>query len=454
MPPSRNGVLVARHISKSYADVVVLDDFSLTLSPGERIGLIGPNGIGKSTLLAILAGREQPNDGEVRREPPDIRVAHMPQQHPAAGVSPGQAARAALEELERLDADVLLLDEPTNSLDEAGLVYLERLVRAHRGALLVASHDRAFLELMTGVVEFEAETRRTTTYTGGWSEFEATRSASRARAEQAYAGYRSRLARVDEHAERMRRWQQRGYGQGRKKKKTRDVAKAIEHRRERVGAVEKPWSAWRLQMSFGAGPRGGDRVVELSRARIGREGFELGPLDLALHLGDRVAVTGPNGAGKTTLLDAILGQQSLLSGSRSAGRSTIFATLPQQAGPLAGEARLIEAFCEQSGSSQQDARSLLAKFALASTHVERPCSSLSPGERTRAGLALIVALRANALILDEPTNNLDVEAIEQLEAALASYEGTVVLVSHDRRFLAGFEATRTLRLESGALTEL
>ena len=454
MPPSLNGVLVARRISKSYADVVVLDDFSLTLRPGQRIGLVGPNGIGKSTLLAILAGRALPDDGEVRREPPGLEVAYLPQQHTATDVSPGQAARAALEELERLDADVLLLDEPTNSLDEDGLNRLERLVLAHRGALLVASHDRAFLDLMTEIVEFEAETRRTRSYTGGWSEFEAERTASRARFEQDYAGYRSRLARVEEHAERMRSWQQRGYGQGRKKKKTRDVAKAIEHRRERVGRVEKPWSAWRLQMSFGAGPRGGDRVAELSGATIGRAGFELGPLDLTLHVGDRVAVTGPNGSGKSTLLGAILDELPLLSGTRAVGRSTIFATLPQQGGPLAGESRLIDAFCEQSGSSPQDARSLLAKFALASDHVERACHSLSPGERTRASLALIVALRANALVLDEPTNNLDVEAIEQLEAALQSFKGTIVLVSHDRRFLAGFSATRTLRLEDGGLKEL
>jgi len=452
VPSSRREVLAARHIHKSYADVVVLDDFSLTLSPGERIGLVGPNGIGKSTLLAILAGHLLPDGGEVRREPPGLSIAHLPQQHERRGLSPGQAARAALEELERLDADVLLLDEPTNSLDEDGLAHLERLVRAHRGGLLVASHDRAFLELMTGIVEFEAETRLTQIYAGGWSAFEAERSASRARAEADYAGYRSRLARVDEHAARMRTWQQRGYGQGRKKKKTRDVAKTIEHRRERVATVEKPWSPWRLQMSFGQAARGGDRVAELSRARIERDGFALGPIDLALHAGDRLAVTGPNGSGKSTLLAAILGEAPLTSGSRAVGRSTVFATLPQQAGPLSGGERLVDAFCEQSGANPQEARSLLAKFALEAADVERACCSLSPGERTRAGLALIVALRANALVLDEPTNNLDVEAIEQLEAALESFEGTVVLVSHDRRFLAGFSATRTVRLEGGTIT--
>jgi ATPase subunit of ABC transporter with duplicated ATPase domains len=451
--PRRFGVLAARHISRSYGDVVVIDDFSLTLNPGEKVGLVGPNGIGKSTLLRMLAGVEEPDRGEVRREPPDLAVAYVPQVLPPRGFSPGQAAHAALESVAELHADVLLLDEPTNSLDEEGLRFLERLVRAHRGALLVASHDRAFLELVNRIFEFESETRRIRSYVGGWSEFADQRAASRSRDAAAHAGYRSQLARVEEHAVRMQRWQQLGYGQGRKKKKTRDVARAIEHRRARVGKVEKPWSAWRLQMSFEHDHRGGDRVAALRGATIERKGFALGPLDLELHAGDRVAVTGPNGSGKSTLLAAVLGEQPLASGTRQVGPSTVFATLPQQDAFFAGEARLIEAFCRGSGLAEQDARSLLAKFALEAEDVRRPCSSLSPGERTRAGLALIVARHANTLVLDEPTNNLDIEAIEQLEAALETFAGTILLVSHDRRFLEGFGATRTVRVEGGRLTD-
>jgi ATPase subunit of ABC transporter with duplicated ATPase domains len=451
--PRRFGVLAARHIDKSYGDVVVIDDFSLTLRPGERVGLVGPNGIGKSTLLRMLAGVEQPDRGEVRREPRDLALAYVPQVLALGGSSPGQAARAALESVAELHADVLVLDEPTNSLDEDGLRFLERLVTAHRGALLVASHDRAFLELMDQIVEFEAETRRIGTYAGGWSAFARERAASRGRDAAAYAAYRSQLARVEEHAARMQRWQQRGYGQGRKKKKTRDVAKTIEQRRARLGEVEKPWSAWRLQMSFEQDRRGGDRVVALRGASIEREGFALGPLELEVHAGDRLAVTGPNGSGKSTLLAAVLGEQPLVAGTREVGPSTVFATLPQQDAGFAGEARLIDASRGESGLSEQDARSLLAKFALEAEDVRRPCNSLSPGERTRAGLALIVARQANTLVLDEPTNNLDIEAIEQLEAALETFAGTILLVSHDRRFLEGFAATRTVRLDGGRLTE-
>ena len=159
--PYLRGVLTARHISKSYAEVVVLDDLSLTARGGDRIGLVGPNGIGKSTLLRILAGIEQPDAGIVRREPADLKVCYLPQTRHGHGVSPGQAARAALAEIARAEPEVLLLDEPTNSLDEEGLDFLEQLVREHTGAVVLASHDRAFLELMSEIVEFEAETRTT-----------------------------------------------------------------------------------------------------------------------------------------------------------------------------------------------------------------------------------------------------------------------------------------------------
>jgi ATPase subunit of ABC transporter with duplicated ATPase domains len=445
----QRGVLAARHISKSYGDVAVIDDFSLLLRPRDRVGLVGPNGIGKSTLLRILAGVEPPDHGEVRREPASLEVAYLPQVLPAGHCSPGQATRRALESIAATGADVLVLDEPTNSLDDAGLEYLERVVRTHRGAIVVASHDRVFLELMSAIVAFEAETRRTAGFAGGWSAFDAERRRSRARAEAAYGAYRAKVARVDEQAERMRRWQQRGYGQGRKKKKTRDIARAVEHRRGRIEEVEKPWSAWRLEMSFDADRRGGERVAGLELAVIDAGSFRLGPIDLELHAGDRLAVTGPNGAGKSTLLAALLGEAPLASGARWLGSSTVFATLRQKDGPFTGETALIRAFCEQSGLPEQDARALLATFSLGAEDASRPCASLSPGERTRAELALAAARRANTLALDEPTNDLDIEAIEQLESALADFAGTIVLVTHDRRLLESFAPSRTLQLENG-----
>ena len=440
------GTLAARSITKSYGDTVVLDALSLSITPSSRIGVVGPNGIGKSTLLRVLAGLEEPEHGSVAHEPPGLEVAYLVQERAENGLSGGEAARRNLEAILRADADVLLLDEPTNDLDFAALELLERFVDAHRGGIVAVSHDRAFLERMTSIVEFEAETRRVRVYAGGWSEFAAQRVAVRDRHEAAYAGYVSEKSRLEEQARRMRQWEERGYGQGRKKKKTKDVKKAAAKKLGRLERVEKPWTPWRLQLSLEPSARGGDLAARLSGVVVERDGFRVGPVDLDLRQGDRLALLGRNGAGKTTLLKALLGELPLAAGERRLGPGTVLGELPQGTGPFAGDERLLDRFCALSGLGAAEARSLLATFALGADDVLRPGRSLSPGERSRAAIALLAARGVNALVLDEPTNNLDLEAIEQLELALESYEGAAVLVTHDRRFLEAFGATQTLEL--------
>jgi len=440
------GTLAARTIGKSYGETVVLDGLSLSVTPSSRIGVVGPNGIGKSTLLRLLAGAEEPDSGAVTREPPALRVAYLVQERAVDGLSGGEAARRNLEAILAADADVLLLDEPTNDLDFAGLELLERFLASHRGGVVAVSHDRAFLERMTSIVELEAETRRIRVYTGGWSEFVAQREAARERHESSYAGYVSERERLDEQARRMRRWEERGYGQGRKKKKSKDVKKAAAKKLGRLEWVEKPWAPWQLRLSLAPAARGGDMVARLSGAVVGRGRFRVGPVDLELGHGDRLALLGRNGAGKTTILKALLGELPLVAGERRLGPGTVLGELPQGPGPFAGEERLLDRFVAESGLAAGEARSLLATFALGADDVLRRGNSLSPGERSRAAIALLSARGVNALVLDEPTNNLDLEAIEQLELALQSYEGATVLVSHDRRFLDAFGATQTLEL--------
>jgi ATPase subunit of ABC transporter with duplicated ATPase domains len=440
------GTLAARTIGKSYGETVVLDGLSLAVTPSSRIGVVGPNGIGKSTLLRLLAGVEGPDSGAVTREPPGLSVAYLVQEREAEGLSGGEAARRHLEAILAADADVLLLDEPTNDLDFAGLELLERFLASHRGGVVAVSHDRAFLERMTSIAELEAETRRVRVYAGGWSEFVGQREAARERHESAYAGYASERERLEEQARRMRQWEERGYGQGRKKKKSKDVKKAAAKRLGRLEQVEKPWSPWQLRLSLAPASRGGDVVARLSGAVVERDGFRVGPVDLELRHGDRLALLGRNGAGKTTLLQALLGTLPLASGERRLGPGTVLGELPQGSGPFGGEERVLDRFVLESGLGAGEARSLLATFALGADDVLRPGRSLSPGERSRAAIALLAARGVNALVLDEPTNNLDLEAIEQLELALESYEGAAVLVSHDRRFLDAFGATQTLEL--------
>ena len=440
------GTLAARTIGKSYGETVVLDGLSLSVTPSSRIGVVGPNGIGKSTLLRLLAGAEEPDSGAVTREPPALRVAYLVQERAVDGLSGGEAARRNLEAILAADADVLLLDEPTNDLDFAGLELLERFLASHRGGVVAVSHDRAFLERMTSIVELEAETRRIRVYTGGWSEFVAQREAARERHESSYAGYVSERERLDEQARRMRRWEERGYGQGRKKKKSKDVKKAAAKKLGRLEWVEKPWAPWQLRLSLAPAARGGDMVARLSGAVVGRGRFRVGPVDLELGHGDRLALLGRNGTGKTTILKALLGELPLVAGERRLGPGTVLGELPQGPGPFAGEERLLDRFVAESGLAAGEARSLLATFALGADDVLRRGNSLSPGERSRAAIALLSARGVNAFVLDEPTNNLDLEAIEQLELALQSYEGATVLVSHDRRFLDAFGATQTLEL--------
>ena len=233
---------------------------------------------------------------------------------------------------------------------------------------------------------------------------------------------------------------------GERSEKQASKVRATEKAIERLDVVDKPWRRWELQLRFGGGERSGDVTVRLDGAVLRRGAFVLGPLDLELAWGERVALVGPNGSGKTTLVRALLGELELSEGARWIGPGVRIGTLDQARGGFVGAGPLIDAFVEQSGMSQQDARSLLAKFGLESDAVARAAESLSPGERTRASLALLMASGANFLVLDEPTNHLDLPAIEQLETALEAYEGTLLLVTHDRALLEAVELDRTIEL--------
>jgi ATPase subunit of ABC transporter with duplicated ATPase domains len=182
---------------------------------------------------------------------------------------------------------------------------------------------------------------------------------------------------------------------------------------------------------------------------VERDGFRLGPIDVLLEYGERVAIVGANGSGKTTLIDLILGRREPQSGTATLGSGVRIGEVEQARHQLADDAVLQRAMQDATGLTTSDVRTLLAKFGLVGDHVQRPVGSLSPGERTRAVLALLMANGANLLVLDEPTNHLDLPAIEQLEQALDTFEGTLLLVTHDRELLDRVRITRTIRLDHG-----
>jgi ATPase subunit of ABC transporter with duplicated ATPase domains len=453
----RGGTLSATHITKSFGGDVVLDDVSLVVPPRARIGVVGPNGAGKSTLLRVLAGLEDPDAGRVTQRPRELSVSYLAQQRARPGLSGGEASRAVLREIFDADADVLLLDEPTNDLDFDGLALLERFVGRTPTALVVVSHDRAFLEhVVDRVVEFEPGTRQVREFAGSWDEYERSREAARRAHEAAYEQYvaeRSRFASLKNERQSQARAassrklaRQTGGSDRRATQALRSKVRQAERRLERLEEVERPWQPWRLRLELAAEHRGGDVVASLENAVVRRGGFSLGPVSLDLRHGDRLALVGPNGSGKTTLLRALIGELPLAAGKRRIGPATRFGVLEQDRSLFEREEPLLGPFMERTGLRQDEARTLLAKFALYADEVTRPARSLSPGERTRATLALLAARGANTLVLDEPTNHLDLEAIEELERALVGYDGTVVLVTHDRRFLEAFGATRTLEL--------
>jgi ATPase subunit of ABC transporter with duplicated ATPase domains len=285
-------------------------------------------------------------------------------------------------------------------------------------------------------------------WAGGWSAYAAARDAERAAAYRRFEQAQDRRAELATLLSR-RRTEARAGGAAADRRGTHALMTKVrqaERLLERNELPEKPFEPWELQLRLRAGTRPGDLVARLEAAVAERGSFRLGPVDLDLVPGERLAVTGRNGSGKSTLLGLLTSEVPLAAGRRTVGRRTVLSSLAQGRTAYAGAEQLLAAFGRRCGMEDETARTLLAKFGLGAEEVHRSCASLSPGERTRAQLAELQERGVNLLLLDEPTNHLDLEAIEQLEQALVSYDGTLVVVSHDRRFLEAVGPTREFQL--------
>ena len=387
-------------------------------------------------------------------------------------LSGGEAARVGLLALLLSRFDVLLLDEPTNDLDLDGLDRLERFVQGLRVGVVVVSHDREFLRrCVTTVVELDLAQQRVEVFGGRYEAYLAEREVRRRHAREAFDEYAETKSDLTTRMRSQRAWAVQGVAKEKKNPKDGDKAqrdfrinrtekqaskvRATEKLIERLDEVEEPRKEWQLQMEIAAAPRSGSVVSTANRAVVRRGDFTLGPVDLSLAYGDRVAVVGPNGAGKTTLIGLLLGRTTPDEGSASLGASVQVGEIDQARDLVDGPDLLVDVVERALPDwTPADVRTLLAKFGLRAGHVGRSAASLSPGERTRAALALLQARGTNLLVLDEPTNHLDLPAIEQLESALASYAGTLVLVSHDRRLLEAVHVTRRLHVDHGRVEEL
>ncbi|MBH1938193.1 ABC-F family ATP-binding cassette domain-containing protein [Streptomyces sp. AV19] len=390
---------------------------------------------------------------------------------PMTSLSGGQAARAGLASLLLSRYDVFLLDEPTNDLDLDGLDRLERFVTGLRAGTVLVSHDREFLtRTVNQVLELDLAQQQVNLYGGGYAAYLEERARARRHAREAYDEYADTRAALEARARTQRNWMEKGVRNARRKSTDNDkigrkfraestekqAAKARQTERliERLDTVEEPRKEWELRMEIAAAPRSGAVVATLRGAEARRGEFAFGPVDLQIDWADRVAVTGANGSGKSTLLAALLGRLPLDAGSASLGPGVVVGEVDQARALFFGPETLLDAFgAAVPELAPGDVRTLLAKFGLKAEHVLRPAATLSPGERTRSALALLQARGVNLLVLDEPTNHLDLPAIEQLESALASYTGTLLLVTHDRRMLDAVHTTRRIEVEAGRIME-
>jgi len=384
-------------------------------------------------------------------------------------LSGGQAARASLASVLLSRYDVFLLDEPTNDLDFAGLDRLEEFVLGLSAGLVVVSHDREFLaRTVTSVLDIDGPLRTARLFGGGWEAYLSERARARQQHRNAYEEYEDKRTGLVQQAQRQREQSVRGALRAKRKPDNDRAGKGarieaathaagrvrtIESQLDRLDAVDEPRKEWQLQLAIAAAPRSGEVVATLSEAVVERGGFRLGPVTMQVSYGDRLAVVGANGAGKTTLLQALLGRIPLAAGRQALGPGVQLGEVDQARARFTGERTVVEVLEQATGWPAAQCRTLLAKFGLRADHTHRSSSSLSPGERTRAGLAMLQAVGVNCLVLDEPTNHLDVPAIEQLEAALAAYDGTLLLVTHDRRLLQAVRVTRTLEVTAGQVRE-
>ena len=541
--------LVAKDLSGGHDHRTLFSKLSLTVAPGDVVGVVGANGAGKSTLLRLLAGVDGPQEGTVSLAPADAFVGWLPQEHeriagetvagyiarrtgcaqatlemestaealgsgapgsddayslafdrwmasgaadleeripsvladlgldvgPDAGMtglSGGQAARVALAALLLSRFDIVLLDEPTNDLDLNGLAKLEAFVQGLRGGAVLVSHDREFLaRCVTTIVELDLAQNSVAVYDGGYEAYLEERAVARRHARERFEEYANTKADLVSRARTQREWSSQGVRNAMKKNPDNDKirraastessekqgqkVRQMESRIARLEEVEEPRKEWQLQFTIGAAPRSSTVVSTLSSAVFRQGSFTLGPVSLQVNAGERIGITGPNGAGKSTLLRALLGTQAPFEGTASLGANVQIGEIDQARSLLIGTSPLATAFGDLVPDMEAaELRTLLAKFGLKADHVNRPVDELSPGERTRAGLALLQARGVNVLVLDEPTNHLDLPAIEQLEQALESYEGTLLLVTHDRRMLSTVKTDRQWRVEAGRVTEL
>jgi ATP-binding cassette subfamily F protein uup len=476
----RAPILALKDVRLADGPLMLFDGVDLALDARVRACLVGRNGAGKSTLLRILAGQVEPDGGE-RNIATGTRIAFVPQEpeivgetlldyataggamdyqaeatltdfgldplKSAQGLSGGEIRRAALARAFAEDADVILLDEPTNHLDILAIETLEEELAASKAAALIVSHDRAFLERVTKRC-FWLEYRLVKRLDEGFSGFEDW-------AEKIAAQEAEEARRLDRFIQREQHWMARGVTarRARNEGRKRRLESLRRDKADRLKDTRKE-----LTMGLASSGTSGKRVVEArSVSKAFGDRVLLKNFSTRILRGDRVAVVGPNGAGKTTLVKVLLGEIPADEGDIKLGTNLEISYIDQARAKLSPEMTLRDVLLPLGGDQilvRGEPRHIVSyakDFLFTEAQLRQPVRSLSGGERNRLLLAKALANPANVLVLDEPTNDLDMDTLDLLEDLLADYEGTLILVSHDRDFVDRL-ATSTIGLDGAGRT--
>ncbi|MDF2115748.1 ABC-F family ATP-binding cassette domain-containing protein [Roseiarcaceae bacterium H3SJ34-1] len=445
----------------------LIDGAELSVGPGERLAFVGRNGSGKSTLLRIAAGELEP-DGGTRFFQPDASVRYLPQEpdlggfatvldYVEAGLNPtddpykaryllndlglsgeenpatlsgGEARRAALARVIAAEPDIMLLDEPTNHLDLPAIEWLEKTLRASRSALVIISHDRRFLENLSRATVW-LDRGRTRRLEKGFGEFEAWR-------DQVLEQEELELHKLDRRIVNEEHWVRYGVS-GRRKRNMKRMGRLDDLRQERREARKV---TGQVKMEVSQAQLSGKLVIEAERIfKSYGERPIVDDFSIRIMRGDRVGIVGANGAGKTTLIKMLIGELPPDSGKVTLGANLEIASLDQRRMVLQPEWTVKDALTGGGGDwvevngQRKHFAGYMKDFLFQPEQARTPVTKLSGGERGRLMLARALSLPSNLMVLDEPTNDLDLETLDLLQELIADYPGTVIVVSHDRDFL-------------------
>ncbi len=460
------------HISKSFGMINILKDISFTISKNEKVGLVGPNGSGKSTLLKIIANLLEKDSGMISYSK-ETKIKYLPQIHlEEEKMSGGEIAKKILIPIISSDADLFILDEPTNNLDNDGLNMLENFIMKSSKSFLIVSHDRTFLDkIVTKIIEIDSVTKDSSIYNGNYSNYIEERER---KVENQWKIYNDKIEKTEKlktdlknklswikEIEKIRHSNSKIPKDKRKDKPTnadlRDRegragrrSKVAKNRFERFLSdneeIEKPKHFLPLEIYFD-NEEGSTKVFSIKEIQktIGKK--IIGPIDFTINYGDRIHIIGKNGSGKTTLIKMIVGEIEYDSGLIEKGENVKIGYISQERWFNRTSKTVLEEFLEITKLDESNARRILNRFRITSEDIGKNISLISPGEYSRLVIAELLAIKPNCIILDEPSNHLDLEVMEELENALIDYKGTLIVVSHDRYFVNKIKLNKIFNID-------